>query len=55
VIVTVHEPVRLKDFGSRKLLSEYCARVIAEGMSATLAGREPVAVSMLPAPALAAQ
>ena len=55
VIVTFHEPVRLKDFGSRKLLSEYCARVIAEGMSATLAGREPVAVSMLPAPALAAQ
>jgi len=55
VVMTFHEPVRLKDLGSRKLLSEYCARVIAEGVGATLAGREPVAVSMLPAPALAAQ
>ena len=54
VVMTYHEPVRLKDFGSRKLLSEHCARIIAEGMGAALAGREatpPIA----PAPALAAQ
>jgi 1-acyl-sn-glycerol-3-phosphate acyltransferase len=41
VVITFHEPVRLKDFGSRKLLSEHCARVIGAGMAATLAGREP--------------
>jgi 1-acyl-sn-glycerol-3-phosphate acyltransferase len=54
VVMTFHEPVRLKDFGSRKLLSEHCATVIAAGMSAMIAGREAVAVDA-PAPALAAQ
>ena len=54
VVMTFHEPVRLKDFGSRKLLSEHCARVIAEGMGAILAGRDVAAIDA-PAPALAAQ
>jgi len=52
--MTFHEPVRLKDFGSRKLLSEHCAKVIADGMGAMLAGREaPPAVP--PVPALSVQ
>ena len=55
VVMTFHEPVRLKDFGSRKLLSEHCARIIAEGMGAALAGREAVPIDTPPAPALAAQ
>ena len=55
VVMTFHEPVRLKDFGSRKLLSEHCARIIAEGMSAALAGREAAPIDTPPAPALAAQ
>lgn len=55
VVMTFHEPVRLKDFGSRKLLSEHCARVIAEGMGATLAGREATPIDTPPVPALAAQ
>ena len=56
VVMTFHEPVRLKDFGSRKLLSEHCARIIAEGMGAALAGREATTADTPPAaPALAAQ
>lgn len=55
VVMTFHEPVRLKDFGSRKLLSEHCARIIAEGMGAALAGRETTPVDAPTAPALAAQ
>lgn len=55
VVLTFHEPVRLKDFGSRKLLSEHCARVIAEGMAVTLAGHASVARESSATPALAAQ
>jgi 1-acyl-sn-glycerol-3-phosphate acyltransferase len=51
VVLTFHAPVRLKDFGSRKLLSEHCARAIADGMGAALAAREAAPS----APALAAQ
>jgi len=36
-------------------LSEHCARIIAEGMGAALAGREAAPSDMPPAPALAAQ
>jgi 1-acyl-sn-glycerol-3-phosphate acyltransferase len=54
VVMTFHEPVRLKDLGSRKLLSEHCARIIAEGMGAALAAREATPIDP-PAPALAAQ
>jgi 1-acyl-sn-glycerol-3-phosphate acyltransferase len=55
VVMTFHEPVKLKDFGSRKLLSEHCARVIAEGMGVVLAGEEVEPSDTPPAPALAAQ
>ncbi|HXE27888.1 MAG TPA: lysophospholipid acyltransferase family protein [Stellaceae bacterium] len=55
VVMTFHEPARLKDFGSRKLLSEHCARIIAEGMGAALAGRAATPIGTPPAPALAAQ
>jgi 1-acyl-sn-glycerol-3-phosphate acyltransferase len=55
VVMTFHEPVRLTDFGSRKLLSEHCANIIAEGMGAMLAGREAAPSDNPPAPALAAQ
>lgn len=55
VVVSFHEPVRLKDFGTRKRLAEYCAQVIAEGMAAGLAGREAVPVEARALPVLAAQ
>ncbi len=55
VVMTFHEPVRLKDFGSRKLLSEHCARIIAEGVGEILAGRDVAPVDAPPAAALAAQ
>jgi lyso-ornithine lipid O-acyltransferase len=55
VVVSFHEPVRLKDFGTRKSLAEHCARVIAEGLAAGLAGRAAAALDVRAAPALAAQ
>jgi lyso-ornithine lipid O-acyltransferase len=55
VVMTFHEPVRLKDFGSRKLLSEHCAGIIAEGMGEILAGRDVASLDAPPATALAAQ
>lgn len=55
VVLNFHEPVRLKDFGSRKLLSEHCANVIAEGMAASLAGRDLAPLPAGAAAALAAQ
>lgn len=39
VAMLFHEPVRLKDFGSRKALAEHCRRVIAQGLAKALAGR----------------
>ena len=38
--VKYHEPVRVKDFKSRKDLSEYCHAVIAAGVSEALTGHE---------------
>jgi len=55
VVVTFHAAVQLKDFGTRKLLSEHCARVIAEGVAAALAGRDPAQVEARMTPAMAAQ
>ena len=55
VALQYHEPVRLKDFASRKALAEHCRREIAQGMAASLAGRrndaaaEPRAVQALAA------
>jgi 1-acyl-sn-glycerol-3-phosphate acyltransferase len=39
VVMLFHEPVRLKDFGSRKALAEHCREVIARGLAQALAGR----------------
>jgi len=55
VAVNFHEPVRLKDFGTRKLLSEHCARVIEQGLAAGLAGRDAAPAEPRAVPALAAQ
>jgi 1-acyl-sn-glycerol-3-phosphate acyltransferase len=55
VVVRFHEPVRLKDFGSRKQLSDYCAQAIAAGMTADLSGHELAPAGSRSIPALAAQ
>ncbi|MGF1627003.1 MAG: lysophospholipid acyltransferase family protein [Alphaproteobacteria bacterium] len=39
VDVIFHEPVRFDAFGSRKAMSDYCAAVIAQGLSDALSGR----------------
>ena len=39
VALLFHEPVRLKDFGSRKALADHCQQAIAQGLSLALAGR----------------
>jgi len=43
VAVEFHPPVTLAQFGSRKALSEYCQRAVAEGVATALAGRRDVA------------
>src|SRR4030095_4474633 len=43
VAVEFHPPVTLAQFGSRKPLSEYCQRAVAEGVATALAGRRDVA------------
>ncbi len=55
VTIRFHEPVRLKDFGSRKSLADHCRREIEQGLANALAGRigEPPLDSAMPA--LAAQ
>jgi 1-acyl-sn-glycerol-3-phosphate acyltransferase len=40
VEVVYHDPVRLKDFESRKALADYCHAVIAAGLSKSLTGHE---------------
>jgi 1-acyl-sn-glycerol-3-phosphate acyltransferase len=49
VLVTFHAPVTLASFGSRKALAAHCHRVIAEGVSAALAGRLPAETPARPA------
>ncbi len=39
VVMLFHEPVKLKDFGSRKALAEHCRQAIAHGLARALAGR----------------
>lgn len=39
VDVIFHEPVRLKDFGSRKALAQHCESKVAKGLSDSLRGR----------------
>lgn len=55
VVVQFHEPLRLKDLGSRKTLAEHCHRVIGEGLTAALAGRVGENAPRPAAEALAAQ
>ena len=50
MVLTFHPPVRLDDFGSRKPLAEHCARVIADGLAATLAGRARARPRPVPRP-----
>ncbi len=37
--IIFHEPIDIKQFGSRKLLSDYCERVVARGVSSALVRR----------------
>jgi 1-acyl-sn-glycerol-3-phosphate acyltransferase len=39
VVIEFHAPVTLRQFGSRKALSDYCQRIVAEGVAAAVAGR----------------
>ncbi len=41
VRITLHPPVTIDEFGSRKALAEHCYRVIAATLSQALAGRAP--------------
>ncbi len=45
--VVFHEPVRARDFKSRKELAEHCTNAVSEGLHAVLDGREVIPV---PAP-----
>jgi lyso-ornithine lipid O-acyltransferase len=56
VVVQFHEPVRLRDFASRKALAEHCRRAVVDGLAAALAGRlGEIAPQPLPVATLAAQ
>lgn len=55
VVIDFHEPVRLKDFGSRKLLADHCRRVVAQGLAIALAGRSAKVLAPSAATRLAAQ
>ena len=55
VAMLFHEPVRLKQFGSRKALAEHCRRVIAQGVAMALAGRLQMPAPERSSQALAAQ
>lgn len=39
VVVEFHPPATVEDYGSRKMLSDYCQGRVAAGMSAALSGR----------------
>lgn len=41
VQVRFHPPITLADFPSRKAMADHCQRRIAEGVAASLSGREP--------------
>ena len=41
VVVHFHRPVRLRDFDSRKALSDHCHREVSRGVARALAGRLP--------------
>jgi len=39
VEITVHDPIKIESFESRKALAEYCERTVVRGFSRSLAGR----------------
>ncbi len=41
VVVRLHDPVTIDQFGSRKALTDYCYGAVAEGVTAALTGRHP--------------
>ncbi len=51
VVVEFHPPATIEDYGSRKMLSDYCQGRVAAGMSAALSGRpqQPPLSSAAPA------
>jgi len=53
VDVIFHEPVQLKDFGSRKLLAQHCESVVSKGLSDSLRGRFDPRPLVLPEPGFA--
>ncbi|MEQ9490159.1 MAG: lysophospholipid acyltransferase family protein [Alphaproteobacteria bacterium] len=53
VDVVFHEPVRLKDYGSRKALARHCEAMVSKGLSDSLRGRFDTSPAALPAPAFA--
>jgi len=46
--VVFHEPVRARDFRSRKELAEHCTAAVTEGLHAVLEGREVIPVAAPP-------
>ena len=44
VEITIHDPVRFKDFESRKVLAEYCEQIVVRGFTQSLSGRPTNAI-----------
>ena len=42
VEITIHDPIRLEDFESRKALAGYCEQEVTRGFSQALAGRSAI-------------
>lgn len=49
VEITLHDPVTLDQFRSRKELTQYCERVVTAGFSRALSGRSDMALDMVSA------
>ena len=44
VEITIHDPIRLENFESRKALARYCEQKVTRGFSQSLAGRSAITV-----------
>ena len=44
VEITIHDPIRLENFESRKALARYCEQKVTRGFSRSLAGRSAITV-----------
>jgi len=53
VDVVFHDPVQLKDYGSRKALAQHCESVVSKGLSDSLRGRFDQRPIVLPEPGFA--